>query len=128
MGVAMVVSIDLANESARRAFILSAQTLSGKATHQIIGGSKGLPAELYRTLRVDAGVELATPIIEGYISTPDFKRTFQLLGIDPFSADYRTRYFPDDTTKCSEHGYENRRYIKNRVRRCAACIEINWCA
>jgi len=86
MGVAMVVSIDLANESARRAFVLSAQTLSGKATYQIIGGSKGLPAELYRTLRIDAGVEHATPIIEGYIYTPDFNRTFQLLGIDPFSA------------------------------------------
>lgn len=86
MGVAMVVSIDLANESARRAFTLSAQALSGNATHQIIGGSRGLPEEFYRTLRIDEGVEQATPIIEGFIIAPDHNRTFQLMGIDPFSA------------------------------------------
>ena len=86
VGIAMVVSVDLANESARRAFVLSAQTLSGNATHQIIGGSKGLPEEFYRTLRTDAGIRQATPIVEGYVFTPDFKRTFQLTGIDPFSA------------------------------------------
>ena len=86
VGVAMVVSIDLANESARRAFISSAQTLSGKATHQIVGGSKGLDENIYRMLRVDLGVDRATPVVSGYVSVPDFNRTFQLLGIDPFSA------------------------------------------
>ena len=86
LGVAMVVSIDLANESARRAFISSAQTLSGKATHQIVGGSRGLPEAFYRTLRVDLGFDRATPVVEGYVAAPEYNRTFQLIGIDPFSA------------------------------------------
>lgn len=86
VGIAMVVSIDLANESARRAFVSSAQTLSGKATHQIIGGSRGLPEKIFRTLRVDLGVDQATPVVTGYVVATDFNRTFQLLGIDPFSA------------------------------------------
>lgn len=86
VGVAMVVSVDLANESARRGFVLSAQTLSGNATHQIVGGSQGLPEEFYRTLRTDAGIRQATPIVEGYVFASDFNRTFQLTGIDPFSA------------------------------------------
>jgi len=86
MGIAMVVSIDLANESARRAFVSSAQTLSGKATHQIIGGSQGLPEKIYHTLRVDTGVSRATPYVEGYVFVPEFNRTFQLIGLDPFSA------------------------------------------
>ncbi len=33
LGVAVVVSIDLANASAERAFDLSTQTVAGKATH-----------------------------------------------------------------------------------------------
>ena len=38
LGVAVVVSIDLANGSAKRAFTLSAETVAGRATHQILGG------------------------------------------------------------------------------------------
>jgi putative ABC transport system permease protein len=93
VGIAMVVSIDLANESARRAFISTAQTLSGKATHQIIGGSRGLPEETYRTLRVDMGIDRATPVVEGYVVAPDFNRTFHMMGIDPFSAASFHGYF-----------------------------------
>jgi putative ABC transport system permease protein len=44
LGVAVVVGIDLANTSADRAFRLSAQRLTGKATHQVVGASGGLPA------------------------------------------------------------------------------------
>ncbi len=35
LGVAVVVSIDLANASAGRAFELSTETVAGKTTHQI---------------------------------------------------------------------------------------------
>jgi len=37
LGVAVVVAIDLANVSAERAFELSAETVAGKATHQVVG-------------------------------------------------------------------------------------------
>ena len=40
LGVAVVVSIDLASESARRAFALAAEGVTGRATHQIGGWSR----------------------------------------------------------------------------------------
>ena len=48
LGVAVIIAIDLANGSASRAFALSAETVAGKATHQIVGGAIGLDAEVYR--------------------------------------------------------------------------------
>ncbi len=51
LGVAMVIAIDIANSSANRAFSLSAESITGKATHQIIGGPTGLPSELYTQIR-----------------------------------------------------------------------------
>ncbi|MEO6061137.1 MAG: hypothetical protein ABIQ99_04270, partial [Thermoflexales bacterium] len=39
LGVAVIIAIDLANGSASRAFELSADTVAGRATHQIIGGA-----------------------------------------------------------------------------------------
>lgn len=94
LGVAVVVSIDLANQSARRSFALSTDSVVGKATHAIVGGPGGLPEEVYRALRVDAGIRAITPVVEGYgylhsahregdSGTPS--RPFRLLGIDPFS-------------------------------------------
>ncbi len=68
LGVAVVVAIDLANTSAARAFELSAETVTGKATHQVVGAGEGLDESVYRTLRVETGVEEAAPIIEGYAS------------------------------------------------------------
>ena len=56
LGVAMVLSIDLANESARRAFGLFAESLTGRATHAVVGGPTGLDEDVYRRLRVEAGV------------------------------------------------------------------------
>ena len=38
LGVAVVVAVDLANESARRAFTGFAESLTGRATHRIVGG------------------------------------------------------------------------------------------
>ncbi len=86
LGVAVVVAIDLANASARRAFTLSAQTIAGRATHQVVGGPEGLPDGVYRRLRVDAGVRPAAPIVEGDVALPAAGgRAFRLLGVDPFA-------------------------------------------
>ncbi|MFQ3660682.1 MAG: hypothetical protein SNJ54_17195, partial [Anaerolineae bacterium] len=46
LGVAVVIAIDLANGSASRAFELSAQSVTGRATHQVVAGGAGLPSEV----------------------------------------------------------------------------------
>jgi putative ABC transport system permease protein len=91
LGVAVAVSIDLANGSALRAFGLATEAVSGRATHQILGGPSGLPDDLYRRLRVELGVRRAAPIVEGDLAVADHAgRTFHLLGIDPFvDGDFR---------------------------------------
>lgn len=86
LGVAVVVAVDLANESARRGFLLSVEALSGRATHEIVGGPRGLPEAVYRDLRVRQGVRLSAPVVEGYARTAGpAGQTFKILGIDPFA-------------------------------------------
>ncbi|MCH8898800.1 MAG: ABC transporter permease, partial [Chloroflexi bacterium] len=94
LGVAVVVSIDLANQSAKRAFSLSIEAVAGRATHSIAGGPGGLPEDVYRRLRLEAGFRKVAPVVEGYAYLPMANpeslgetsgRTFQLLGIDPFA-------------------------------------------
>lgn len=86
LGVAVVVAIDLANDSARRAFELSSETLTGRATHQILGGPTGLDERLYRTLRVEQGLRASAPLVEGYAAAPDHPGlTLHIVGIDPFA-------------------------------------------
>jgi putative ABC transport system permease protein len=86
LGVGVVVSVDLANTSARHAFTLSAESITGRATHHIIGGSRGIPESLYAKVRLDAAIRQSAPIVEGYASAPEAdNRTFTLLGVDPFA-------------------------------------------
>ena len=91
LGVAVVVAVDLALASARQAFTLSVDAVAGRATHQISGGPAGLPEELYRAIRVDAGVRASAPVVEGWLRVPAAGRTLRLLGVDPFAeAPFRT--------------------------------------
>ena len=86
LGVAVVIAIDLANTSARRGFVRSTQTITGRATHQVLGGPGGLPQDLFRRVRVDAGVAASTPVVEGYAIALDLERQpLHVLGLDPFS-------------------------------------------
>ncbi|HKJ21943.1 MAG TPA: FtsX-like permease family protein, partial [Gammaproteobacteria bacterium] len=85
LGVAVVIAVDLAGDSAQRAFALSRQILEGRTTHQIVGGPGGLPQGLYRTLRVDLGLRAVTPVIEDEVETVPRHRVLQLTGIDPFA-------------------------------------------
>ncbi len=82
LGVAVVTAVDLANESARRAFALSVEATAGKATHQIGAGETTLPESLYLELRL-GGLRPSAPVVEGYLSVSG--RSFRLLGIDPFA-------------------------------------------
>jgi putative ABC transport system permease protein len=83
LGVAVVVAVDLANESARRAFALSMDRLTGKATHHLLGSPAGFPEGLYKRLRVEAGEREIAPVVEGYVSAQG--ETLHLLGVDPFA-------------------------------------------
>ena len=86
LGVAVVVSIDLASESARRAFALAAKGVTGRATHQIVGGSGGFDERLVPRLTRELGVHPVAPVVEGWVGLKAAPgRTLQLLGVDPFS-------------------------------------------
>jgi putative ABC transport system permease protein len=86
LGVAVALSIDLATGSARRAFELSTEAVTGRATHQILGGPSGLAENVYRTLRLDLGVRLAAPVLEQDVAVLGHPgETLHLLGVDPFA-------------------------------------------
>ena len=89
IGVAIVVAIDLGNQSAKRAFNLSSDAVSGKATHQVLGGPGGLPEDIYTKLRVDLGIRDSAPVVEGYAYLED-GRILRILGVEPF-ADFQFR-------------------------------------
>jgi putative ABC transport system permease protein len=86
LGVAMVIAIDIANGSAKRAFALSTESVTGRATHQIVGNAGGVPTSLYRQIRVDLGLRESAPIVTDYIRATDFgNQPLRLLGVDPFA-------------------------------------------
>ena len=98
IGVAVSVGIDIANLSASRAFDLSTETIAGRATHYISGGSQGVDDALYVSLR-RAGLDIPTaPVITDYVTSPYMDNTtLQLLGVDPFSeAPFRNYLGGDD--------------------------------
>jgi len=86
MGVAVVIGIDIANESASRAFDLSTQAVTGKATHTIASGSQGIAEQVYTGIRL-VGIDIASaPVITAYVSSPELgDELLQVLGVDPFA-------------------------------------------
>ncbi len=96
IGVAVIVAVDLANSSARKAFLLSMDAVTGAATHQIIGGPGGVDEAVYTDLRVRQGIRSIAPIVEGTVTAD--QRRLTLLGVDPF-AEGELRSF---TTEASE--------------------------
>lgn len=85
LGVAVVISIDLANGSASRAFMLSSQSITGQATHQITSGSSGISTDVYTRIRLDLGIRLSAPVISELVRAVDVPQPLRLLGVDPFA-------------------------------------------
>ncbi len=83
VGVAVIVAVDLANASARKAFLMSMDAITGEATHQVIGGPRGVSESAYARLRVEQGVRMSAPVVEGTISVDGTSLT--LLGVDLFA-------------------------------------------
>jgi putative ABC transport system permease protein len=89
LGVATIVAVDIATASAQRAFELSLQAVNGSATHQIVGGPRGIDERSYVQLRTDppggaaADAQFA-PLVSGYVTVGE--RVLQLIGLDPFAS------------------------------------------
>ena len=83
IGVAVIVAVDLANSSARKAFLLSMDAVTGEATHQVIGGPRGIEETDYVRLRADKRIRTIAPIVEGTVSVNE--ASFTLMGVDLFA-------------------------------------------
>ena len=86
LGVAVVLAIDLATQSARAGFRVSAETVSGRATHRITSETGLVDESLLTRLRTEIGVRASAPVLEGYASSPLLPgQALRILGVDPFS-------------------------------------------
>ncbi len=90
LGVAVVFAVDIANDSAKRAFSLSLDTVTGRTTHQIVGGTEGIDESLYTRLRTELGIRSSAPVVEGRLTLQandesGTTETLQLLGVDIFA-------------------------------------------
>ena len=83
IGVAVIVAVDLANASARKAFLMSMDAVTGEATHQVIGGPRGVDESAYVRLRVEKGIRNVAPIVEGTAIVSGV--SFTVMGVDLFA-------------------------------------------
>jgi len=85
-GVALVVSVDIANKSAIRSFTLSKEMLSANSTHHIVSTYSDFDEKIYRNLRQKLGIRNAAPILEDYVNIVEHGgRAVRLLGTDFFA-------------------------------------------
>lgn len=79
LGVAVVVAVDLANQSARKGFQLSMEQVTGRTTHQLLSVAADIPEAFYVDL-VKRRHLRATPIVEGQVGIQG--QRFSLVGVD----------------------------------------------
>lgn len=86
LGVAVIVAMSLSIRSARVAFERSAETVAGRATHQIVPASGTLDEELFARVRIEAGVRGSAPVVQGWVESPALPgQLLTLVGVDPLS-------------------------------------------
>jgi putative ABC transport system permease protein len=84
LGVAVYVGVQLANDSAARAFDSSAALVRGRATHRLLPVGDDLDETVYRTVVIDRGLPAAAPVVEAEVSFDDHPGLrARLLGVDP---------------------------------------------
>ncbi|MBU0657099.1 MAG: ABC transporter permease [Gammaproteobacteria bacterium] len=84
LGTAVIIAVDLANQTARQSFQQSVKVLSGEMTHAITALRGNIPDDFYRQLRVEWGYRQSAPLVETSVLKDGLQYT--LLGIDPFAA------------------------------------------
>jgi len=86
LGVAVVLSIDLAIQSAQTGFRISAETVSGRTTHVLVSDLGSVDERLLNTVRIDLDITASAPVVEGFATSSVLPgRALRILGIDPFS-------------------------------------------
>ncbi|MEO0374949.1 MAG: FtsX-like permease family protein [Cyanobacteria bacterium P01_A01_bin.17] len=101
LGVAMMVSIDLANGSAQTAFELSTDAIAGRATHQIEAlAPVGIDESVYTKIRRELEGVTVAPIVDGYVLAPELgNQPMRLVGVDLFAeSPFRNYFVPQDRT------------------------------
>ncbi|MCP5444964.1 MAG: ABC transporter permease [Chromatiaceae bacterium] len=83
LGVAVVMAVELSNQSANLAFKLSMEEISGRSSHHILATVGALNETLYRDLRLHLGIRQSAPVIEGRVKIHG--EQFTLLGLDPIA-------------------------------------------
>jgi len=86
LGVALYLAIQIANQSANRAFAASVDLVAGKAQLEVSAPAGNLRDDLLPKVAQQSGVAAATPLVRGIVSLPDFPGEYlDLLGIDVFT-------------------------------------------
>jgi putative ABC transport system permease protein len=94
LGIAVFVSVQIANHSILAAFSATLDAVSGKANLQIIGGANGLPETVYARLkeRGDTRIQAMAPVISKTLLSPSLKTKSNdsgtqvlVLGVDVFA-------------------------------------------
>jgi len=84
LGVAVVTAVDLTEASARHAFDDAMGAIMGRATHQVLGGPRGVDEAVYSRLRRAGIAPTAAPLIEATVTVPALgDARIRLLGVDP---------------------------------------------
>lgn len=86
IGVAMIASIDLASNSALRAFEYTAEAMRGKATHVITADPNTIPWSVYVDLRARLQIRNSAPVVTDRVTVRELgDMPMALLGVDPIS-------------------------------------------
>lgn len=84
IGVAVMLGIDLANENALASFRRSVEVVTGRATHQILGGPQGIADSLAARVLKQPLLQ-AAPVVEYVAACREARRAaLHILGVDPF--------------------------------------------
>lgn len=93
-GVSVMLAVDIATDSARRAFLLSMDAVHGEATHQVVSGPRGVDEALYVHLRMKEAFRNLAPVVDGYVDVGE--TTLKVLGVDVFAErEFRRWTVPD---------------------------------
>ena len=93
LGVAVFLSITIANRGAVESFHNAFAQITGKADLEIRGD---LSEELLPKVQECKGIMAATPVIEAMVTLPDFLgESLHMVGIDPFTAEGVLAIAPD---------------------------------
>ena len=86
LGVSVYLAIQIANHSANQSFAASIDLVAGKANLEVRSPGGGFDERCLPKIQAAAEVKAATPLVDGYMTLPDFPGEYlQLLGIDIFT-------------------------------------------